>query len=54
MTWKQHLTAGEAERLAYLDQGIKAQALLASAERRRIYDRCRKRMARQANPQEPQ
>lgn len=40
--WREHLTPKDAERLAELDQ----QAADASKERRKIFDRTRKRAAR--------
>ena len=40
--WREHLTPDEAERLRQLDEQAKA----ASKERRRIWDRCRKRAER--------
>ena len=43
MDWKQHLTATEAERLTYLETAVKSASLAATAEKRRIYDRCRRR-----------
>lgn len=40
--WRDHLTQDEAQRLAELDE----QAKLASKERRKIFDRARKRAQR--------
>jgi hypothetical protein len=46
MNWKQYLSPFEANRLAELDAAIGAAKMIginATAEKRRIYDRCRRR-----------
>ncbi len=43
MNWKEHAMETEIERLNYLDNVVKQQGLAASAERKLIYDRCRRR-----------
>lgn len=43
MNWREYLTAEEAQRL---DQ-LKVENRAIKAEHRRIYDRCRKRMAKE-------
>ena len=48
MTWKQYATPAELERLDFIDTAIKQQGLAATAERKLIYDRCRKRAGRKA------
>lgn len=44
MRWRDYLTPAEIDRLAQIDADKKA----GQAEQRRIYDRCRKRMAKDA------
>ena len=46
MNWRDYLKPEEVARLAELAQGNRS----IKAEQRRIYDRCRKRMAAQAPP----
>jgi len=48
MDWKQYATPSERERLDYLDLVVKQQGLAASAERKLIYDRCRRRAIKAA------
>lgn len=45
MNWRDHLTQSEIDELAQIERAKKA----GQAQARRIYDRCRKRMAQTAN-----